>query len=154
MLFRKKMLTVCVDKTYETGNLIYNSDFRNTAEEFLSDAEHIPANPDGYTGECRVVEEDSNKVLLTDGITQYLHYGVSYGEILYSVAIKGEGTVSFYAIRNNDSVKLDNNELDFLGGLKISSDSYPTNDMLLSIEDSPENEFEQVGMAWGIRLWG
>jgi hypothetical protein len=45
---------ICFNNVIDEGNLIYNATLRNTALEFMPDAENVPENPDGYTGDCKV----------------------------------------------------------------------------------------------------
>lgn len=151
---KKEAYEICFDRLVESGNLIYNATFRNTAKEFMPDAENVPDNPDGYTGNCRVEIENNNRVLVTDGTTEYLHYGIPLGNILYSAMIKGNGYIRIYSIKNSDSVKLDSEELDLLGEITVSSDTWSHYDLPFFIEDNPETDFEQVCNGWGNKIMG
>lgn len=151
---KKEAYEICFDEIVESGNLIYNATFRNTAKEFMPDAENVPNNPDGYTGNCRVEIENDNRVLAVDGSTEYLHYGIPHGNMLYSAMIKGNGYVRIYSIKNSDSVKLDSEDLDLLGKITVSSDSWSYYDLPFDIPDNPKTDFEQVCNGLGNKIMG
>lgn len=151
---KEEAYTVCFDQSLETGNLIYNAALRNTAQEFMPDAENIPNNPDGYVGNCRVITEDGNRVLLTEGTTVYLHYGIPLGDILFSVMAKGNGSIKLYSIKNSNGIDLDNQELSLLGEMTVADDSWICHDLPIFIEDNPKTDFEQVCNGMGNKIMG
>lgn len=151
---KKEAYAVCFEQSFETGNLIYNAELRNTAREFMPDAENIPNNPDGYAGNCRVVTEDGKRALVTEGTTVYLHYGIPIGDILYSAMMKGNGSIRIYSIKNSDGVDLNNQKLDLLGEVAVASDTWTYYDVPFFIEDNPKTDFEQVCNGMGNKIMG
>ena len=141
---------ICFNQTLNQGNLIYNPFLRNTAKEFMPDAENVPSNPDGYTGDCYV----QSGVLVTNDITQYLHYGMPIGLVRYSADIKGRGYVSIYAIKNSDSVKLKSENLEKLSYIVVSNENFDNCVMNFEILNNPETGYEQMCEGLGNKIMG
>lgn len=154
VITKKEAYNICFEQLFEKGNLIYNPDLRNTAEEFMPDAENVPSNPDGYTGRCKVEQDGKEKVLETEGETQYLHYGIPMGNMLYSAKIKGEGSINIYAIKNSDSIELKDKDLELLASAKVDSQEYDIIEIPFYIENNPETEFEQLCEGMGDKIMG
>lgn len=137
------------------GNLVYNPWLRNTAKEFLMNAENVPSNPDGYTGNCRVeMDNDNIPTLITEGKTIYLHYGIPIGEILYKAAVKGKGNIKIYAIKNRDTIELEETKLELLSEIEINSSAFQLYETEFLIKNNPETEYEQRWEGLGDKIMG
>lgn len=154
VISKAKAYDVCFNHILETGNLIYNPAFLNTAKEFLPDSDFVPSNPDGYQGDCEVVGTKTNPCLKTNAETYYLHYGIPLGKIHYSVKAQGKGYVVFYAIKNNSPIELDSEKLEILGKVEIDSASEKDYSLDFFIPDNPETEYEQVCAGLGKKIMG
>ena len=96
---------ICFNHPVKNGNLLYNPRFRNTAKEFMPTAQTVPSNPDGYDGDCSVsTDDDGSPVLTTNGVTKYVHYGIPYGRICFSVEGKGTAEIYFRYIYNKTKI--------------------------------------------------
>ena len=107
---KRDAFKACFGRTCVYGNLIRNTDFRNSAKEYLKDAKTVPENPDGYAGKCRVNEGPQGRTLVTEGETSYVLFGVPTGELEYSVKAKGSGRISIRAVKNSTLATLKNAE--------------------------------------------
>lgn len=146
---------ICFNSEQKRGNLVYNPRLRNTAQEFLIDAENIPSNPDGYTGICRVeMDDDKIPTLITEGKTIYLHYGIPLGEIIYKAAVKGDGSIKIYAIKNRDTVELEESNLELLSEMEINSSSFELYETSFLLKDNPVTEYEQRWGGLGNKIMG
>lgn len=154
VISKKDAYNICFNQVFEQGNLIYNPNFRNTAEEFMPDAENIPTNPDGYIGNCKVEQDEYGRILKTEGITQYLHYGIPLGNIRYSAETKGCGNIKIYAIKNSDSIELNDKDLELLGSINVNSEEYNTSEIQFFVQDNTETEFEQLCDGMGEKIMG
>ena len=75
VITKQEAFDLCFKKSCRMDNLLYNAELRNTAKEFLPDAD-VPTNPDGYEGKCYVkTDECGDVVLVTIGETRYVHMG-------------------------------------------------------------------------------
>lgn len=154
VISKAKAYDVCFNHSVQEGNLIYNPTFRNTAKEFLKDAESVPPNPDGYSGDCSVVSSDGKKMLCTNGKTTYLHYGIPLGKIRYSAFAKGKGEIFIYAIKNNTPVEHNDADLLCFGSLYINSNEEMTYLIDFDVPDNPETEYEQICGGLGEKIMG
>ena len=154
VISKTRAYDVCFNHKIENGNLIYNPKLRNTIKEFLPYAENLPRNPDGYTGDCYVEQEDTIPILIVDGNTSYIHYGIPVGTIKYSGFIQGYGNISIYAIKNNTSVSLDIANMELLGTIILSSDTYEKYDCSFVVPDNTETTYEQVCEGLGEKIMG
>ena len=109
----------CFHHRIEKGNLIYNPKLKNTAKAFFTDAENVPTNPDGYLGNCSVIEDVNGNILETVGETSYIHYGVPLGEIKYSAKAQGNGVISIYLIKCKSAEAL--TDLELLTSILVNS---------------------------------
>lgn len=148
---KSKAYGVCFNEYNDSGNLVYNPTFRNTAKEFMPDAEKIPSNPDGYIGDCAVV---NGEILIIRGETYYLHYGIPNGEIVYSAEIEGTGRIYVYAIKNSDAVGLNNNDLDLLAAVNIASGFFERYAIKFEVPNNPVAEYEPVCEGYGNKVMG
>lgn len=146
---------ICFNYKLDTGNLIYNPYLRNTAEEFMSDADNLPTNPDGYEGKCYVIrDDDTQNVLVTEGEVTYNHYGIPLGNINYSALAKGDGNIKIYAIYNKTSSKATNEELELLAQIDIDSEDYQNVSNDFYISNYAETEYEQQWEGMGDKIMG
>ena len=154
VITKAEAFDICFHHKLESGNLIYNPSFRNTAKEFLTDAATVPTNPDGYTGKCHV-ETDQHGInyLVVEGKTTYLHYGIPYGKIRYSAEVRGEGVISFYLIKNSDPLKeIGKTELTTME--VNSSDGFSNIGMEAVIPNNSEGNYEQICEGLGDKVTG
>ena len=154
VISKAKAYDVCFNHSVQDGNLIYNPTFRNTAKEFLKDAERVPPNPDGYIGDCLVMSSDGKRRLCISGKTTYLHYGIPLGKIEYSVFAKGKGEISIYAIKNNTPVEHDDSDLLCFGRVSVNSNEGKTYLIDFDVPDNPETEYEQICGGLGEKIMG
>ena len=63
---------------------------------------NVPSNPDGYSGDCSVTNDSGIPTLVTNGQTIYMHFGVPYGKIKFSVNAKGNGIIRIKPVKNSD----------------------------------------------------
>ena len=154
VISKAKAYDVCFNHELQGGNLIYNPTFRNTAKEFLKDADFVPANPDGYVGDCYVSSVDGSNHLCTKGKTSYWHYGVPLGNLSYSVFCKGAGEITIYAIKNNTPCDYQDSDLMRLGSIKIDSEIPEDYSIDFEIPDNPETEYEQICGGFGEKIMG
>lgn len=146
---------ICFNHLMKDGNLIYNPSFRNTAKEFMPDAECVPDNPDGYVGDCHVIQNDMGEnTLAVHGIAEYLHYGIPLGNNTYSAKVKGTGEIRIYAIRNKDSIEMNEADLKLLSQCKIDNNEFKNIETHFQIEDYPVTEYEQVCEGMGDKIMG
>ena len=159
MISRKEAYEICFeeDRT-EEENLIYNQTLINTAAAFLPNAETVPANPDGYQGDCSVAEEDGQPVLRVEGDAGYLHFGIPTGKIRYQATVRGEGDILIYAIRNcdrsEDVLNGDGSSLMLLAKGSVSSEKDFPLRLSFMVPDNPETAYEQLWEGLGNRVMG
>ena len=154
VISKAKAYDVCFNHSIQEGNLIYNPTFRNTAKEFLKDAESIPSNPDGYCGDCLVISSDGKRRLCINGKTTYLHYGIPLGKIDYSAFAKGKGEISIYAIKNNTPEEHNDADLLYFGSVNIDSNEEKSYLIDFEVPDNPETEYEQICGGLGEKVMG
>ena len=154
VISKQQAYDICFNKTIETGNLIYNPNLINSVKEYIPDAQNVPPNPDGYSGDCYVKLVDNYNTLCTNGITGYIHYGIPLGEITYSTHAKGNGEIRIYAIKNSDNIDLQINNLELLGSCIINSDQNKNYICEFVITDNPETEYEQLCGGLGNKITG
>ena len=155
---KKEAFEICFgDEAIPEDNLIFNRDLVNTAAAFLPGAETVPANPDGYQGDCSVPEEDT-PTLQVAGKAWYLHYGIPLGELCYEAAARGEGSIRVYAIRNRDRVSdaqgKDAGALSLLAEGTVSSGEYAPFTLRFTVPDAPETAWEQQWEGLGEKIMG
>lgn len=151
---KKEAHAWCFGRRFVYGNLIRNGNFRNTAAEFLPEAKTVPANPDGYTGDCQVAADAKGRpVLRTTGETQNLLFGVPTGRRLrYSLDLRGRGEILVRMIRNSDGADLGSCET--LSRLSVSAEDFETKDVTLVVPDDPETEYEAQWEGLGRKVMG
>lgn len=155
VISKEKAFDVCFKQPNFTGNLIYNPTFRNTAKEFMSDAEKISNNPDGYRGDCSVINQSSdNPILSVKGEANYLHCGIPIGKLIYSANIRGQGRIFIYAIKNSDSVALKNSDLELLSSCSINEQSFANKQIEFFVPNNPITDYEQVCEGLGNKIMG
>ena len=155
VITKKEAYDICFAHALQEGNLIYNPRLRNTAKEFMPDAETVPVYPDGYTGDCSVLyEDDKLPTLRVDGLATYLHYGIPLGEIIYLANVCGQGKIEIYGIQNASRVSLENHTLPLLAEMDICGKEYKTIRMNFTVPDNPKTAFEQVCEGMGDKFMG
>lgn len=145
---------ICFNNKITDGNLIYNPRLRNTAEEFMPNASNLPTNPDGYIGDCRVVNKLNNPTLIVEGETKYLHCGIPIGGLLYSAKAKGKGNISIYEVDNKDSIELDTEKLKLIKTISINNVNFEEIKIPFEIKNHNETEFEQLCEGYGDKIMG
>lgn len=149
---------LCFHHKLYYGNLIYNPRLRNTAKEFMPDAENVPDNPDGYTNTCHVSYDEQNTPILnvpTSNTVEYLHYGVPTGNLTFALEATGCSDITIYAIKNSDCVDADNETLEVVGQARIDSpDAFETYCIDFQIQDHPLTAYEQLCEGYGDKIMG
>ncbi len=148
---KKQAYDICFGETEETGNLIYNPGLRNTAEEFMPDADKVPSYPDGYEGACSVVRDPEPRLVIA-GETRYLHFGIPLGELVYRVQARGDGKIRICAVRNEDDATLDTGDLQVLAEYTVGTDDFQEVAMPFRIEDAPLEAYEERCEGWGKKI--
>ena len=152
---KKEAYDICFNQVLKEGNLIYNPRLRNTAKEFMPDAETVPAYPDGYSGDCTVIYEDGTlPTLCTNGQAAYLHYGIPMGKISFSANICGHGRIEVYGIQNSSHPALDHHTLPLLAEIDIHGETYQAICKDFIVPDMPKTAFEQVCEGIGDKFMG
>lgn len=153
LITKQEAMDICFNYKRETGNLIYNPDFWNSAKEFLPDAD-VPSNPDGYTGDCYVDmdPQDGLPVLYTTTETVYNHFGVPLGNLLFSAEVEGHGMISFKFIRNRSGFGL--NDLETVSTVSIENDDRSQVESLLYVPNEPIQPSEQLHEGLGDKIIG
>lgn len=154
VISHERAYDICFKELRCKGNLIYNPSFRNTAREFMPDAEMVPRNPDGYQGNCYAVHDGSEDVLVIDGHAEYLHFGIPVGNIAYSANITGIGSIFIYAIKNSDHIMAANEELEQVARCDISNRAYKNHVISCLIRDEEETAYEQLCEGLGQKITG
>ena len=145
---------ICFNHRIKDGNLIYNPRLRNTAKEFMPTAETVPSNPDGYIGECSVEMIDGTPVLITTGITSYQHYGIPYGRIKFSADVKGTGTITIKAIKNNTNVNSIPGSSTLVDTISVANGDFNESTSQFVIGDSGIGAYEDVFGGYGDKIIG
>ncbi|MBR4889058.1 MAG: hypothetical protein IKU17_07930 [Clostridia bacterium] len=152
---KKEAHDICFGRVLKEGNLIYNPRLRNTAKEFMPDADTVPDYPDGYTGACRVVAEgDDLPVLCVEGQAEYLHFGIPLGAICYSANVCGCGSIEIYGIQNSSDPALENHTLPLLTKTEIREEACRELRLDFIVPDMPKTAFEQVCEGMGDKFMG
>ena len=139
LITKSQAYDICFHHRISNGNLIYNPRLRNTVLELYGNHDGIPMNPDGYSGDCYVTyTENYTPVLNTQGITSYNHFGIPIGNINYSVTAKGNGSISIYEIRNNNSYVLDSTELTELATISVNAADFKKYNTSFRINEFPD----------------
>lgn len=155
IISKKKAYDICFNNLVEKGNLIYNQKFVNSVKEFIKEADNMPNNPDGYIGDCYVVNNESSiNTLVTNNTTYYVHYGIPIGEIEYSLIAKGKGSINIYEIKNKNSISLNNSELVKLSTIKINSDKNKSYKTTFSISNNKKTKYDQMFEGLGNKVAG
>ncbi|MDY5122295.1 MAG: hypothetical protein SPE59_00655 [Treponema sp.] len=153
VITKKEAYDVCFNNVINSGNLIYNVDFKNSAKDFLSQSGIVPNNPDGYRGDCHVKYGKEN-TLIIDGYTYYLHYGIPIGTIAYEADIQGTGNIKVYAIQNKSPADLGDSSLKLLYEMRIRSKKFKRNQFSFVINDYPEKAYDQLCEGLGDKIMG
>lgn len=168
-IFLEEMLRFCKDNNIEVisnaeaydiafnhrvsnGNLIYNPTFRNTAKEYFPKSEHVPENPDGYSGKCYVEKTDIGNKLVVDEDTTYLHYGIPLGNLKFEVNAKGSGEIQVYEIRNN--TKKDLSDCVLKKSIQVNSETFKVYSLDLFVDDYSIDTFEYLSEGYGNKVMG
>ena len=131
---KSQAFDICFKNRRNQGNLIYNPSFRNTIQEYLGEDERLPRNPDGYLGDCCLKASD-HSVLVVNGETEYIHFGIPIGHAEYYVDARGKGQINIYAIRNDDPYDLNTKELELLTTIPIDSYLFKSHHSSFVVED-------------------
>lgn len=152
VITKQEAFDLCFNKKHIKGNLLYNAELRNTAKEFLPDSD-VPTNPDGYDGDCYVKMDGlGENVLVTEGITRYVHMGIPYGKLKYTMMSRGKGEVVIYALKNNDAYNLE--KLQTIDRIRVNSDVFESYSLSFSVSQSAECIDNQVCEGLGERIMG
>lgn len=129
---------ICFNHKVTGKNLIYNSELVNTAKKFFEDAEKLPSNPDGYEGDCYVEKDfDDKNILVTTGITNYVHYGIPYECMEYGINARGSGQIRLYCIKNKYSFSNSEYEQEKIAELVITTTKWKRYSIQFEIKDNP-----------------
>ena len=156
---KKEAYKICFeeDRTQQ-DNLLYNQSLANTAQVFLPRAESVPANPDGYRGDCSVLREADLPVLQVEGAAWYLHYGIPLGDLVFQAEAAGTGSVRIYALQNcdllEDAIGRDSSRLRLLAKMEISSGDYVPLFLPFTVPENQETAFEQQWEGLGKKIMG
>ena len=156
---KKEAFAICFDEDHtQQNNLIYNQSLVNTAQVFLPHADTVPANPDGYQGDCSVLWESDLPVLKVEGAAWYLHYGIPFGDLVFQADAAGLGLVRIYAIRNCDLLEnaadRDGSRLQLLAEMEISAGNYTPLILPFTVPENPETAWEQQWEGLGEKIMG
>lgn len=118
---------ICFNHSVKNGNLIYNPKLRNTAKEYMPNANNVPTIPDGYNNDCSVEYDSDNTAVLVVpesgyGVSFY-QYGIPCGKLKFSADAKGYNTIKIYAFQNNVSTELNNSEMELLATINVTNTS-------------------------------
>ena len=150
---KQEAYDICFNHIICGNNLIYNPRLRNTAKEFMQDATTVPTNPDGYDGDCSVNRDSENvPILVTTGLVRYLHMGIPDGKMTYSALVKGTGTITVYAVRNNTSRYYTN--LVAITASNVANTGFGEVEMTFTINEPAEGEYEQIYEGLGEKIIG
>lgn len=129
---------ICFNHKVTGKNLIYNSELVNTAKKFFEDAEKLPSNPDRYEGNCYVEKDfDDKNILVTTGITNYVHYGIPYECMEYGINARGSGQIRLYCIKNKYSFSNSECEQEKIAELVITTAKWKRYSIQFEIKDNP-----------------
>ena len=156
---KREAFDICFEEDRTAGdNLIYNQQLINTAKIFLPGAEMVPANPDGYQGDCSVLQVEKQPALRVEGTAWYLHFGIPLGAVSFSAQAKGTGTVRIYAIRNADAevnaARRTAAGLRLLAEGKVESDAFTPLALSFTVPQAEETAFEQQWEGMGEKIMG
>ncbi|MBR3885159.1 MAG: polysaccharide deacetylase family protein [Clostridia bacterium] len=143
LITKAQAYDICFNNYIGSGNLIHNKEFVNTIKMFLPNANNVPKNPDGYIGDCEVIN-DEIPTLHCHSSAEYKHYGIPYGEINYGANIKGNGEIKIYAIKNNTRLSENNEDLYLLNSISINSAEYKDYSKSFEILDCINDVNEKV----------
>ena len=145
---------IAFNNALDDGNLIGNPELVNTASLFMPDADYVETNPDGYEGSCSVsTDDDGIPVLVTAGKTTYVLHGVPYGRIKFSADVKGNGTIKFIAIKNNDDRTVNVDSLPLLDTITVDSSSVFTEyEKTMIIPKAPLTAYDVKYEGYGNRV--
>lgn len=150
---KQEAADICFNRKLIQGNLLYNQELRNTAKDFLPEAD-VPLNPDGYDGDCFVrADSDDERVLVTKGETRYIHFGIPFGRLKFSMECKGIGALSFKLVKNNSPFNLV--DLSELAQIEVSSEARFTlyrHEFVIPNDDSTIND--QICEKYGEKIIG
>lgn len=149
VISKSEAYEICFNKVFDKGNLIYNPNLVNSVRLFLPDVENLPANPDGYIGECEVFDDGYSNLLHTKNTVTYTHYGIPIGCIKYSVQAKGTGFIKIYEIKNSD---VDNFEL--IKEINIDTDEFNSYECVFEIKDNPLTNYSFLCEEYGDKIMG
>ena len=149
VISKSEAYEICFNKVFDKGNLIYNPNLVNSVRLFLPDVENLPANPDGYIGECEVFDDGYSNMLHTKNTVTYTHYGIPIGCIKYSVQAKGTGFIKIYEIKNSD---VDNFEL--IKEINIDTDEFNSYECVFEIKDNPLTNYSFLCEEYGDKIMG
>ncbi|MBR2677371.1 MAG: polysaccharide deacetylase family protein [Solobacterium sp.] len=146
---------LCFHTMRTEGNLIYNPKLRCTIEEYYGRDPDIPSNPDGYVGVCHTEEMDTGKrMLVTEELTEYVHFGIPTGTIVYQAEGKGNGVIRIYAIRNNSPFDLNTEQLELLKEVPVNSNSFKIVSAEFAIPDVPADGTDLQYDGLGEKIMG
>lgn len=154
LVTKQEAFDICFNHSVKCGNLIYNPRLRNTAKEFMPDATTIPDNPDGYEGSCSVSADSNNvPVLVTAGTTQYDHFGIPEGALVYRAKVKGTGTIKLQSIKNNNSRYLTSDRV-VLATENVANADFAEVEISFNIYEPAAGAYEQVFEGLGDKVIG
>ena len=152
VITKQEAFDLCFNKKHIKGNLLYNTELRNTAKEFLLNSD-VPTNPDGYDGDCYVkMDGFGEKVLVIQGITRYVHMGIPYGKRQYTMMSSGKGEVVIYVLKNNNAYNLE--RLQIIDRIRVNSEVFEQYSLSFSVSQSAECVENQVCERLGERIMG
>lgn len=147
---------VCFNHRFATGNLMYNPRLRNTAKEFMPDAENVPTNPDGYSGNCLTyMDEDGVNVLQINGNTYHSHYGIPLGKLKFSAEVKGTGSVIISSVANKN--RADGSESEsypVLGRIDNNTNNFTEASVEFIVPEEAMEAYEQRCAGYGNKITG
>lgn len=151
LITKAEAYDICFNNPVKNGNLIYNSQLRNTAKEFMPSSNAVPSNPDGYSGDCSVINDNSIPTLVTSGTTIYMHYGVPVGKLRFSITAKGNGSIRLKPVKNNDENSL-LSLIDPISTIVISSENFEEKNTEFVIPNNSLTTYENRCGGWGDKI--
>lgn len=144
VITKSEAFDICHNHYLYEGNLVYNPNFINTAKIIIPNASNHLETPDGWSGDCLVLEGNtapdgySNILKVVSGSLVNKHYGVPLGKLKYSFYAKGNGSVSVFYLRNKEILNaLPSNSEKVNTDITITESSFTEKTIEFYVKDEP-----------------
>lgn len=139
LITKSEAFDLCFNQTITQGNLLYNPNFENTIENILPNSKKVPAQPDGWFGECyvikpRYVDTFAKAVLkIPHGFAYTKHFGIPTELLSFEFEASGYGNIEFFYIRNKQDVKSVPKIEDKISNIYIGSNDFCRQKIMFNI---------------------